>query len=114
MSPQQQWHGIIDKLNLLMHMADAVGRFKVVCGDGLELTCIFDPDMARRHGDVCTLSVITPPSIDMRESFPGSRNPARGKYFGVKVEDLVDVIWQHGGVNLRESRRKINEERDVV
>lgn len=110
---RRAWETIIAYIDALWsHAAD--GHIDVVCTDGLHMrlwgNCSAD-------GEVNTLAVLLPPCGEierLRKRWTYAKNPARGKFFGVQAADVVELIWQHGGIDMAQSRtatlRKHTEE----
>ena len=85
-------------------LASAPGdRIIVICNDGFRLQLGFDPLDVRTLKTIETFSVRVQ-SDGLRYRWKYARNPARGRFLGVKVEDVIELIWHHCGVELERSR----------
>ena len=102
---RQQWDTVIAHINLLLkHATD--GYINVVCRDGLHMRLWGN---CNAKDEVETLAVLLPPCDEvkkLRKRWAYAKNPARGKFFGVQAADVVELIWQHDGVDMNQSRKK--------
>lgn len=97
----RMWDDIQKNLQALSVNSN-IGRVSVVCRDGLQMDLLY-PQGGR---DLETLSVIVngAPADELRNMWVQVSNPARGKFFNVPAADVIELIWKHGGVDMRASR----------
>lgn len=84
-----------------------IGRITVVCADGMQMDILYP--QGGQNLTALSLIVSGPEAIALRKEWPNVRNPASGKFFNVPVEDVIELIWKHGGVNMPKSRKKTRE-----
>ena len=107
----RDWERIAMHMTALMTSAPARWA-AIICGDGFRLQIGFEPEDVRRLNTIETLNVRVQ-ADELRERWSYAKNPARGKFFGVKVEDVIELVWQHGGVDLKRSRDATTARRNM-
>lgn len=90
-------------MDALLFSTAPYDRATVVCKDGYRLQIGFDPEDVKKRNAIDTLSVFVQDDA-LRKRWRYAGNPVRGKFFGVNVCDVVELILQHSGVDLKRSR----------
>lgn len=94
---------IIEKMQVLLSGADGQ-RITVQCPDGFTLSAVF-PE-AEKHEEVdraVSVSVPKEAHEELKERWK-ARTLGRGLFRDVQLADIVEIIWEHGCVNLSASR----------